>query len=420
MKLAQINTYTYGGAAVVARRLHLALLDLHVDSVLVTKSGIPNQIPRHVFLKNGKFRELLRKKASSPALFPLIKRMQRYITHPNLKGRQMGLEIFSPLYHGAENATNFADAEQANIIHLHWVNDFLDYEPFFKKFADRKFVWTLHDMNPITGGCHHSDGCMKFQSVCVQCPQLANTIDQNYSAVVQEFKIKGLQYLNDDQMIVVSPSVWLAEHSKKSSIMGRFKHVVIPNPAFKLRRYFNDKAISRTQLHLPLDKKIIIFASENLNNPRKGTTLLFEAVQHLPEKDAIVLVGIGQKGISPAGLNVLYPGRISNVDLFASYLQAADIFVTPTIAENSPLVVIESLCCGTPVVASDVGGIPDLVNDSNGILFPVGNIQALADAIAQALFEKKFDPQKISESAVAIHNPMKIATEYSKVYQSFF
>jgi glycosyltransferase involved in cell wall biosynthesis len=417
MRVAHINTYMTGGASVVAKRLHEALLSTEVDSILLSKYGIKGNTLKHIYFKDGRLRNFLRKHISSPSIAPAAKILLEILQHPNLKGKPLGYEMFSPL-HIDQETDKFEVLEDREIIHLHWVNDFIDYESFFKKFSKKKFVWTLHDMNPITGGCHHSDGCLKFETICVQCPQLKNTVDENYSLQIQDAKLKALSQLRDDQLIIASPSNWLADLSKKSQITKRFRHTVIPNPTFKETMVFEGKIPARQQLGLPLDKKIIMFASENLNNPRKGVDLLFKAIQSIDTK-GILLLGIGRKSVSPQGVEFVFTGRITNSVELARYFRAADIFVTSTVAENSPLVVIESLCCGTPVVASHIGGIPDLINKENGMLFPVGNISELASSISKALFETNFNNEEIRKNALAMHNPFKVAEDYIRLYKSF-
>ena len=201
--------------------------------------------------------------------------------------------------------------------------------------------------------------------------------------------------------------------------MGRFRHMILHNPSFKNDAPAGNPAESRSRLRLPLDKKIVMFVSGNLNNSRKGINLLFEAIRNIPDKKNILILGIGHTAKAQPGLDIVYTGNISNVDVLADYFNAADIFVTPSLAENSPLVVIESLCCGTPVVGSNVGGIPDLIHEGNGLLFETGNIKQLSEAITTALFEKKFDHAIIQKEAMDQHSPLKVAQAHHKVYSLF-
>lgn len=417
VKIAHVNTLMNGGASVVATRLHSALLELEVDSILFTKYGVIGEIPKHFFLKDGRLRNTLRKSLANPSIYFLAKLIKRLQTHPNLVNQPKGLEVFSPIT-TTETDGRFDVLEDKDIIHLHWVNNFINEEFFFKKYKEKKFVWTLHDMNPITGGCHHADECRGFELNCDRCPQLAGTKDDRYASTIQKVKIKGLEFMRDNQLVIVSPSQWLMDLSKRSSITKRFPHVLIPNPSFKAKSFSESRASLRKNLGLPLDKKIVIFASDNLNSPRKGIHILFDAVRSISKKDDIMLLGIGHGTSSKQGLNIVYTGNISDVTLLAKYFYVADLFVTPSLAENSPLVVIEALTCGTPVVASSVGGIPELVNERNGLLFAAGHHSLLADAIMEALYRKVFDSELIKSQALQSHNPLKIAERYNEVYKT--
>lgn len=415
MKIAQLNTLNHGGAFVVTNRLQEALLKLKYDSILFTKYGVAGRNSNHYYLKDDRFRNFLRKNLSNPVISHLVKIVQQVSVHPNLANRPKGFEIFSPLY------TRKLDSQldllnDRDIIHLHWINDFINMEAFFLKFSSKKFVWTLHDMNPITGGCHHADECSRFKSECKPCPQLTGTIDEDYALKAQGVKIRALQVLGDDQLVIVSPSHWLLDLSKKSKITSRFKHVLILNPTFQHAPITETREFIRRGLGFDQSKKIVLFVSDNLNNPRKGIQLLFNAMLAISRKEDIVLLGIGHKAEVVDGVNIFYTGKITDIDLLARYFYAADLFVTPSMAENSPLVVIEALTCGTPVVASDVGGIPELITNQNGLLFPTGQISGLTNAISSGLFERIFDRDAIKTKALQMYDPTAVAKEYLSVY----
>ena len=416
MKVGHVSLYDYGGAGVVAKRLHFALLAMGVDTLLATKFGtISENIPSHIFFQDGKGRGFLRRKMTRSYLRPLFELLKKLTLDPHLMGRPDGFETFSTLYRPVHSSF-FNPLSNVDIIHLHWIGDFIDYESFFRQFRSKKFVWTLHDMNPLTGGCHHSDGCTKFTTTCNVCPQLKHTINESYSQELYQKKMNALRHLTDDQMVIVSPSQWLSALSLQSRLTKRFRHVVIPNPAFQIPPSGFDKNQLRAHLKLPVDKKIVMFASENLRNKRKGIDLLFQSVRALAKKEDIVLLGVGTPAGKQQGLNISYVGSVSDIQSLAAYYGAADIFVTSSIAENSPLVVIESLFCGTPVVASNVGGIPNLVSSENGILFNVGNTADLSSAITKALFEKEFDRVQIMRNARMKYESETVTNEYLKIY----
>jgi glycosyltransferase involved in cell wall biosynthesis len=250
---------------------------------------------------------------------------------------------------------------------------------------------------------------------CRQCPQLAGTIDPDYAAQVFASKAGALRHLADDQMIITAPSKWILAMSRDSAITGRFRHVHIENPGWQPADSGSmDEA--RVQLGLPPDKKIVVFASDNLRNPRKGVALLFQAAQQMQNRNDVHLVGLGRRADMPSGLSVSFPGFVSAERELRKYFTAADAFVIPSPAENSPLVLIEALTCGTPVVAFPVGGIPELVDESNGVLARDVSASSLAEALYAALFERDFRRSDIRQRS-AKYAPAVVLQKYHSVYR---
>jgi glycosyltransferase involved in cell wall biosynthesis len=414
MKIVHLNTHSYGGAAVVARRIHRAALASGLDSRFITQYGLASDpTPNYTRLKDARVRYYLRKKSAHRRLHALGKLAQRALQHENLANRPAGLEVFSPL----NERRLFADCAapyDPDIIHLHWIAGFVDHADFFRSNGARKFVWTLHDMNPITGGCHHADGCLGFAGDCRACPQLAGTIDPDYAARVLADKTNSLAQLSDDQLVIVSPSRWLLELSRQSRVTARFAHVLIENPSVDAATA-PAPVDARRQLGLPATKKIVLFVSDNLRNPRKGVDLLFAAVRLMARKDELQLVGIGQSTDAPRDLSVIMRGTVADEATMLQYLSSADVLVSPSSAENSPLVVIEALSCGTPVVAFEVGGVPELVNADRGRLAKERTPENLAAALEDVLFGHARSRSEIRASAAA-HAPAAVFEKYHEVY----
>lgn len=414
MKVVHMNTHTYGGAAVVAKRVHSAMLSKGIDSTLFTCYGQnESSIPKHEFLRQAAIRYYLKNRLSHSRLYPLIKKIQGLRPHPNLANKKEGYEIFSPL-HLKGPVPVAATLDETDIIHLHWVNNFINDQLFFPRYASKKFVWTLHDMNPFTGGCHHADGCTRFTDDCATCPQLEGTKDPHYSSIVLSSKEAHLRNLASDQLIITAPSKWLLELSQKSRLTARFRHELVRNPSFDIPELIDNSDIRR-RLHLPVDKKIILFVADNLWNKRKGIHLLWEACRQLPDADSVQLVGIGGGSSPPDDLNITFTGSIQDPALMQMYYRAADLFVLPSLAENSPLVIIEALTCGTPVVASNVGGIPELIDNDSGQLFEPDAVQ-LRISLSTAL-QKSYDRAAISRRAIERHNPKATAAQFLKIYE---
>jgi glycosyltransferase involved in cell wall biosynthesis len=415
MKIVHLNTHSYGGAAVVARRLHLAGLAAGLDSHLVTKYGIrSDRTINYAALRDARWLYAARATAAYPSLHRLGKFVQRQFTHRNLANRPAGYEVFSPL----NDSGRFADcAERFDpaIIHLHWVAGFVDHEAFFARNQRRRFVWTLHDMNPITGGCHHADGCDNFRRGCTRCPQLTGTIDPGYAALVLQAKRAALAGLRDDQVIITAPSRWLLELAQQSPVTARFRHVHVRNPGMLQTPASDDPQRLRARLRLPAGKKIVLFVSDNLRNHRKGIELLLAAVQGMPRREQVQLVGIGHPTDCPPDLAVRFTGRITDEKVLADYYASADLLVNPSVMENSPLTIIEALSLGTPVVSFAVGGVPELINGANGVVVAERSPAALSAAIANALFGQTFERERVRASAQA-HEATLVFEDYRSIY----
>jgi glycosyltransferase involved in cell wall biosynthesis len=416
MKIVHLNTHSYGGAAVVARRLHEAALANGIDSRFITKFGTRSDSgPGHIPLKNARLLYALRQQTTRPSVYRIGKYLQNRFQHKNLVNRPSGFEVFTPL----NSRGGFADCTATfdpDVIHLHWVAGFVDHDAFFRQNRDRRFVWTLHDMNPFTGGCHYDYGCGKFARACTSCPQLSGTIDPDYAQRVLESKSQALAHLPAERLVIVSPSQWLLDLSRQSPVTSRFRHLRIENPSFSPTPPLGRPEDIKQRLNLPAEKKIVLFIADNLRNPRKGIDLVFAAAADFKRKSEVHFVGLGQATTAPPGIEMSFPGTVRNENELAQYLRVADVLVSPSAAENSPLTVIEALTCGTPVVSFSVGGVPELVNETNGALVRERSAQALAAALHDVLFEGRYDRKTIAQAA-ARHQPAAVLGKYRGVYQ---
>jgi glycosyltransferase involved in cell wall biosynthesis len=151
-----------------------------------------------------------------------------------------------------------------------------------------------------------------------------------------------------------------------------------------------DRGAARRELGLAESGAIILFAG-NLERV-KGIDLLIEAFGKLESPAELHIIGDGPEakrlaGLArrlPAGKPVRFHGRVAH-RLLGSWYNACDVFCLPSLAEGTPNVVLEALACRTPVVATNTGGIPEVVPAGSGLLFSRGDAGALAGALAASL-----------------------------------
>ena len=329
-----------GGAAIAGYRLHKVLLAQDFDShLLVGKTNISNpritSVPRKHFLEKQ-----LSRFTSSFGL--------NYINHIS------SFDIPKHLFYKNADILNFHN------LHL----DYFNYLAIPSLTKNKPAVLTLHDMWSFTGHCAYSYDCERWKNGCGKCPY-PNT----YPAVTTdntslEWKLKDWVY-NHSNLNIVAPSHWMAEQAR-ASILNRFPVHYIPNGIDTQAYQPLDSEQCRFVLGIPLDKKVLMFGAESLKDSRKGGDLLIKALSQLPEslKAETILLTLGHGSESLAqtvGMECLSLGYVSSDRLKSIAFSAADLFVFPTRADNLPLVLQESMACGTPMVSFKVGGVPDLV-----------------------------------------------------------
>jgi glycosyltransferase involved in cell wall biosynthesis len=368
MKILHINTFDNGGAAKAVWRLHEALLNESIDSKILVL--YQENHPRENVFNFCETQQSFWQKTK----LSLNYRWDAYQKQQLVLNKSKDYEIFSfpqTIYDLAQHPL----VQEADVIHLHWVAGFLDYPSFFRR-IDKPVVWTLHDMNPFSGGFHYSQ-------------DLANNL-KDYQQLDQQFQQTKIQALKNIQNLhITTPSKWLFEQSSHSQALGNFPHHWIP-ASLNLEVFKkSDKKFARRVLNLPLNQPIVLFIADSNQNKRKGFVYL---------KEALSAIKYRQFGLAIAGKGKVerMPFRTHKLDfifddrLLSTAYSAADICVVPSLEDNLPNTVLEAMACGTPVIASNVGGIPDMVrHQQTGLLFEPKNVKDLADKIAYLLMEEE-------------------------------
>lgn len=364
MNILLLNTYRHGGAGVACRRLQGALQASGVMANLLTADETGMRWPFYA---------------------------ERLAFVPYEKDHSVRFS-FSPANFG-KNLAQHPLVREADVLHLHWINQgFLSLHNI-RQLGElgKPIVWTLHDMWAFTGGCHYSRGCEHFKNSCGQCPFLKNPSAHDLSHRVWQRK----QHLFPKNIRFVTCSEWLAEVARSSGLLRHFPVTSIPNPidtaAFKpmtaaeIRQYRQDKGISP-------QAQVLLFAAMKVSEARKGFRYLQEALQILKTQKPgfqLEILVLGQA--EPEALATLpYPvhalGLVQEQAQLVQAYSAADVFVIPSLEDNLPNTVMESLACGTPVAGFATGGIPEMVGHlSEGFIAPQGDSPTLATGIFEIL-----------------------------------
>ena len=289
-------------------------------------------------------------------------------------------------------------------------------------------VWTLHDMNPLTGGCHFDNGCGKHRTNCFECPQLQNSGPRDASARVFKNRERALSSLTNDDLVLVTPSKWLSAEAASNRLLNRFRRHVIPYGLDNKLFQPIPTQVARQALGLSEQTPTLAFVSDKIDNHRKGLDLLLSALPQINQcSKGLQLISAG-RGSCPtlsSDLRHVHIGMVTNERLMRLVYSAADVFVAPSRQDNLPNTVLESLACGTPVVGFPVGGIPDVVEDgSTGWLADKVDAVSLANTISRALqvlgdAEVRLQISNTCVRRIAKQHSLELqATQYQDLYQS--
>ena len=310
-----------------------------------------------------------------------------------------------------------------DVLNLHWIAGFLDYRDFFRELpAQFPVVWTLHDMNAFTGGCHYDEDCGKFRQQCGGCPQLDSSDAEDLSRQIWLRKREAFSFPGAQRLQLVTPSRWLAEEAKKSALLSERHVTVIPYGVDTESFQPRDRRLAREMHGIPLEAKTILFIADSAAERRKGLKVLVETLNGLEDPEQYVFAVIG-RGISGQELGGQFKmmGFFEDEAALSFVYSAADVFVIPSLQDNLPNTAIEALACGIPTIGSNVGGIPEVVrNGQTGLVFPPGDSRSLKEAIAALLAEPERCETMAKESrriALEEYSLELQAQRYEALYQ---
>ena len=317
--------------------------------------------------------------------------------------------------------TKLPEFQEADVIHLHWVNQGMLSLKGIQKIlqSGKPVVWTMHDIWPATSLCHVTLGCQHFTSQCGNCRLLpGGGSSHDFSTTIWQRKQRMLA---DENIYFVACSHWLESEAKRSALLKGQKITSIPNPIDTRIYKKGDKQEARQRLGLPLDKKLILFASQRVTNVNKGMDYLIEACRQLQISDAAVVIlgGHAEEVVSQLSLEAYPLGYVNDEQRIVDVYHAADVFVLPSLSENLPNTIMEAMACGVPCVGFKVGGIPEEIDHRrNGYVAEYRSAEDLARGIRWILAEA--DYEELSKNAVQKvvqnYSQQSVALKYLDVY----
>ena len=312
--------------------------------------------------------------------------------------------------------TSLREFKEADVIHLNWINQGMLSIADIRKILEsgKPVVWTMHDAWPATAICHYTQGCKAYTSTCRNCKMLPDNGGPKDLAY-RVWKKKAAM-IDGQHISFVTCSRWLEGLAKKSALLTGQSITAIPNPIDTRVFCKKDQQEARKRAGLPLDKKIILFVSQRVNDRRKGMDFMIEAIdkmiaEHPEMKDTAAVAILGGHSEDFTGHLRLpaYPlGYVSDEKKIVDVYNSADVFVLPSLEDNLPNTVMEAMACGVPCVGFKVGGITEEIDhEKNGYVAQYRDSSDLAKGIYWVMEEA--DRAALSESAVK-----KVASSYSQ------
>ncbi len=415
MRVLIVNTSEKtGGAAIAANRLMEALKNNGVKAKMLVRDKQTGNITV----------------AALPAS-PLLKFKfvwERFcIWYANRFSKQGLFQV--DLGNTGTDITSLPEFKEADVIHLHWINQgFLSLKDIRRIIDSGKpIVWTMHDQWPSTAICHYSGECTKYQTVCHHCPMLVGGGSKN-DLSAQVFRRKQ-KMMHNAHITFVACSKWLENLARQSALLQGQEITSIPNTINSNIFRPLEPGKARLAFNLPADKKLLLFGSLKVTDPRKGIDYLIEACRLLKEKNDELSkqLGIVVVGKQADSLKEVFPFPVYAIDYIcdektmACLYNAVDAYVTPSLEDNLPNTIVEALSCGVPCVGFNIGGIPEMITHmQNGYLAEACNAQDFAEGIRITL-ETSTEagwPANAVRTAHHRYGETSVASQYITLYQN--
>jgi glycosyltransferase involved in cell wall biosynthesis len=303
------------------------------------------------------------------------------------------------------------DAEniKADIWNLHWLPGHIDVE-FLEFFQYKNVVWTIHDMNPFTGVCHYSSSCREYQKKCSSCPQVVRILHPLVRGLLRN-KIHAIRQFRN--LKIVSPSKWLFNAFKESSLGKEIEIRHIPNPV---------PQINLAESGVRGIPTVTILGSNysESKNSRLGARAIQRFTEEFPKfRFKLQVIGLPFPEISHR--QECLPIGSSELDTY-HFLEQSDIFIYTSILDNLPSLVLEAQSTGNVIIAFDKGGISEcfipkvsglLVQESeaeilSALSFLLTDISVMNEMSRQGIefVKRNFSSQIVANKYISLYKEM--------------
>lgn len=314
---------------------------------------------------------------------------------------------------------------EADVICLSWVNQGLLSMKDLHRLAalGKPIVWTMHDMWPMTGVCHHAHQCTNYTTGCGNCPLLMRRSSPTDRSA--KLHARKQRLYDSGHFTFIAVSNWLAARARESSLLGKRHIEVIPN-AFPIDFFISQPTHRVKGFNIDYSKKLIVMGAARLDDPVKGLDYAIEALNHIfdsrPDIANDSLAVFYGSLHNPSALSSLrfpyrYLGRINDPKMLRQLYASSAVVLSSSLVETLPGTLIEGQAGGAIPVSFNNGGQSDIIDHlHSGYLAPVGNARELAKGIIWAVecpidraflhneVDRKFNGNVVAQSYIRLFN----------------
>ncbi len=391
-----------GGASRAAYRIHRSLIEENIDSKMwVNKVFSDDSTVEGPSTRIKKLLIEIKPRLINNLLLKVLSKKKKFIQSPS---------VFP------SNWVKLINKSDIDIVNLHWIqNEMISIKDISK--IKKPIVWTLHDMWAFCGAEHYTNHNRWREGYNFRNRDVH---DSGFDLNQWTWKRKQKYWKNPIQ--IITPSKWLANCVNESKLMSHWPLSIIAYPLDTDVFKPIDKKSARKQLNLPLDIPLVLFGTDDVGDFRKGFDLLNAALENL-KTTAFELVVFGErKKILEYNFSfpIHYMGHISDDTNLQLIYNSADVMIVPSRQDNLPNIALEAQSCGLPIVAFNLGGLPDIIeHKKTGYLVEAFNTNDLANGISYALdkINKTNLEMNARKKALEKYSPKTIARKYISIYE---
>lgn len=394
MKILQINSvYKKGSTGNIVFDIHSFLKENNVESYVCYGRG-PKINEKNVFKTSSEFSAKINK---------IWSKITGYVYGGNFSSTRKLIRKIKQI--------------EPDIIHIHNLNDYFVNEYKLLKFIGKnriKTIFTLHSEQMYTGSCGYALDCLSWcKKGCKKCPHIKLSTGTKIDKTNKAFNklSKAYKCLIKDNLKVIGCTPWLEERAKKSVLLSMFDCKTILNGSDNSIYKLSNNSLKK-ELNLE-NKKILLYVCPRMLDPIKGYKYIKDISDKLTNDWQIVVIGKQESNIYIAK-NITYIGEIKNKEILSKYYNMADATLILSMRECFPMVIVESVLCGTPVVGFKCYGPDNAYPETMVKLFEYGNVNKIISHI-----NDKFNKKEIARLACTMVSSKVMCKNYLDTYLEF-